>query len=206
MAKITIEINDTLEERVESAIDSVKQELLDFLEANPDQDELPCLNNHLDYSGAIHEIIDGSVPIYTHELDDNWYLHSNELEQALDNAGLYSAEDLGRLDNTQRMMSAFYCYISDNVNSWYYNEAQAIFDEWRQERTFRVEINPIIKGMEANEDGSIMVYNSSNIEIFHKDLKTLIESEVMEDERDLEGLKDHLFSLDLIPKIAFLEE
>ena len=73
--KRTIEINDTLDERVESAIDDVKQELLNYLEANPDTDELPCLNNDLDYSGAIHEIIDGSVPIYTHELEDNYYLH-----------------------------------------------------------------------------------------------------------------------------------
>lgn len=201
--KRTIEINDTLEERVESAIDSVKTELLDYLEANPDQDELPCLNNDLNYSGAIDEIIDGSVPIYNKELEDNWYLHSYELEKALDDAGLYSAEDLGRLDNDQRMSSAFYCYIQDAVNTWYQDEAQEIFDTWRQEHIFRVL---------TNEDGDLTVYKkdadliSQCTEIFDSNLKTLIESEIMEDESDLEGLKDHLFSLDLIPKVAFLEQ
>lgn len=203
MAKITIEINDTLDERVESAIDSVKTELMDYLEANPGTDELFCLNNNLDYLGAIHEIIDGSVPIYTHELEDNWYLHSSKLEQALDDAGLYSDEDLGRLSNEQRMMSAFYCYIQDAVNTWYQDEAQDVFDTWRQEHTFRVL---------TNEDGDLTVYKkdaeliSNSTEIFDSNLKTLIESEIMEDESDLEGLKDHLFSLDLIPKVAFLEQ
>ena len=133
--KRTIEINDTLDERVESACDSVKEELLSFLEANPDQDELPCLNNDLDYSGTIHEIIDGSVPIYTGELEDTWYLYSSELETALDNAGLYSADDLGRLDNTQKIQSAYYCYLQEQVNEWYEDNAQDIFDEWVAEKT-----------------------------------------------------------------------
>lgn len=186
--KRTIEINDTLEERVESAIDSVKQELLDFLEANPDQDELPCLNNDLDYSGAIHEIIDESVPIYTGELEDNWYLHSSELEQALDNAGLYSAEDLGRLDNTQRMMSAFYCYISDNVNSWYYNEAPEVFETWNNERTFTSIIQP---------DGSAYItpFCGESIVIPYELLST--------EDFDLE---DHLKSIGFMPKHGRLEE
>lgn len=189
MAKITIEINDTLEERVESAIDSVKTELLDYLEANPDQDELPCLNNDLDYSGSIHEIIDGSVPIYTKELEDNWYLHSYELEQALDDAGLYSAKDLGRLSNDQRMSSAFYCYISDKVNEWYHDEAPGIFEEWNNERTFTSVI--------CKEDGSahITSFSGDSVVIPYELLNT--------EDFDLE---DHLKGIGFMPKHGRLEQ
>lgn len=189
MAKITIEINDTLEERVESAIDSVKTELIEYLEANPDQDELPCLNNDLDYSGAIHEIIDGSVPIFTHELEDNWYLHSYELEKALDDAGLYSAEDLGKLDNDQRMSSAFYCYIQDAVNTWYYEEAPAVFEEWNNERTFTSVI--------CKEDGSahITSFLGDSVVIPYELLNT--------EDFDLE---DHLKGIGFMPKHGYLEQ
>ena len=185
--KRTIEINDTLEERVESAIDSVKQELLDFLEANPDQDELPCLNNDLDYSGAIHEIIDGSVPIYTSELEDNWYLHSSELEQALDNAGLYSGDDLVKLERDQRIASAFYCYIQEQVNEWYNDEAQAVFNEWDEGRTFTSVVD---------DTGAHITDPNGNVFQVNKDL---LES----DDFDLE---DHLKDQGFMPKHGRLEE
>lgn len=127
--KRTIEINDILKETVESVIEDVKDELQRFLEENK-PDELPCLNNDLDYSGAIHQIIDSNIPIYTHLLEDTWYLYSNELKEALDNAGLYSDEDLAKLTNDQMIMSAYYCYLQDKVNEWYSEDAESIFDAW----------------------------------------------------------------------------
>ena len=185
--KRTIEINDTLDENVESAIDSVKTELLDFLEANPDQDELPCLNNDLDYSGAIHEIIDGSVPVYTAELEDTWYLYSNELESALDRAGLYSDKDLGALDNTQKIQSAYYCYVQEQVNEWYEENAQDIFDEWVAEKTYEYRV--------IEEGASI----SKNDEVIH-----IIPTELL----DTEGFDvlDHLIGAGIVPKNSRLEE
>ena len=186
--KRTIEINDTLDERVESALDDVKQELLDYLEANPDTDELPCLNNDLDYSGAIHEIIDGSVPIYTGELEDTWYLYSNELERALDDAGLYSPADLGRLDNEQKIQSAIYCYIQEKVNEWYNDEAPEVFETWNNERTFTSVIQ---------EDGSAYItpFCGEGIVIPYELLNT--------ENFDLE---DHLKSIGFMPKHGRLEE
>jgi len=86
--KRTIEIEDTLDNRVECAIDEVKSELENYLKENPDTDSLPCLINDLDYSGAIHSIVDSSVPIYTHEIRSTWYLRGSELEDAYDNAGV----------------------------------------------------------------------------------------------------------------------
>jgi len=126
--KRQIEIEDSLQDRVDSAIEDVRQELLNYLESNPDTDSLPCLNNDLDYSGAIHEIVDGSVPIYTKEIEDTWYLYSSELEEAYENAGC------GNNPRENNGMAAIYYYISDKVNAWYDNNAQDIFEEWQEKR------------------------------------------------------------------------
>lgn len=129
--KRTVEIEDTLDEQVETAIELVKDELISFLDENK-PDSLPCLNNDLDYSGVIHEIIDGCVPIYTNELKDTWFLYSNELDEALDNAGLYSNADKGKLTEEQIIQSAYYCYLQEKVNEWYSEEAEIVFQEWKQ--------------------------------------------------------------------------
>lgn len=123
--KRQIEIDDTLNERVDGAIEDVKQELLNYLNEN-EPDKLPCLNNDLDYSGAIHEIIDCSVPIYTKEIKDTWYLYAIELEEAYDNAGF------GKNPRENDGMAAIYCYIYDKVNGWYYNNAKEVFEEWQE--------------------------------------------------------------------------
>lgn len=125
MSTRKIEIEDSLDERVSTAIDEVKAELLSYLEQNPDTDSLPCINNDLDYSGAIHEIVDGSVPIYTKEIEDTWYLHAFELEEAYENAGV------GDNPRENNGMSAIYFYIMDRIQDWYRNEADDIFDEWK---------------------------------------------------------------------------
>jgi hypothetical protein len=133
MAKRMIEVDDVLNEQVDSAIDDVKQALLDYLEENPDTDSLPCLNNDLDYSGGIHEIIDGAVPIYTSDIEAAWYLYGSELEEAYENAG---CGDNPRENNG---MAAIYYYISDKVNDWYQSNAEEIFDEWREKRDAEVD-------------------------------------------------------------------
>jgi hypothetical protein len=122
--KRTIEIDDTLDNRVECAIDEVKAELENYLKENPDTDSLPCLNNDLDYGGAIHSIVDSSVPIYTHEIKSTWYLHSSELEEAYENAGV------GDNPMENDGMSAIYFYIMEKVQEWYNNEAEEVFEKW----------------------------------------------------------------------------
>lgn len=108
----------------------MKQELLDFLKENPDRDELPDLGNDLDYSGAIHEIIDGSVPIYTKEIDDTFYLYGSEIEQAFDDAGISEKEDKGWPMGWKA--AAIYCYIESKVHEWWHDNAQDVYDEWRE--------------------------------------------------------------------------
>ena len=124
--KRTIEIDDTLESRVQSAIEDVKAELENYLNNNPDTDSLPCISNDLDYDGAIHSIVDSSVPVYTHEIKTIWYLHGSELEEAYQNAGC------GENPMENNGMAAIYFYIMEKVQEWYHNEAEEIFENWKE--------------------------------------------------------------------------
>ncbi len=126
--KRTIEIEDSLSEIVETCIESVKEQLESFIEENPDFEGVPCLNNDLDYSGAIHEIIDGAVPIYTKEINDLFYLHGEEFEEAFKNAGIGSKDD--KWPNGWKPV-AIYCYLREKVNEAYQEKAE----EWVSELT-----------------------------------------------------------------------
>ena len=130
MSKRTIEIDDDLDERVETACDEVKDLLLEYLNDNPDTDSLPCMNNDLDYSGRVHEIVDGSVPIYTANIDDLWYLYASELEEAYENAGV------GDNPRENNGMAAIYYYIWQQVNEWWNDNAEDVFDEWYKKNRF----------------------------------------------------------------------
>jgi len=122
--KQKIEIEDTLPDRVERAIDDVKSELLRYLDENK-PDSLLDLGNDLDYSGAIHEIIDGSVPIYTNEIKVCWFLHDSELEEAYENAGV------GENPRENDGMAAIHFYIHEQVSEWYSDNAEEVFEEWK---------------------------------------------------------------------------
>jgi len=128
MSKITIEIEDTLQDRVDSAIEDVKDELLRYCE-DSEPDKLPDLGNDLDYSGGYHEIIDSSVPIYNKEIDDIFYLHGRDVEAAFDDAGIGSKEDEGWPSGWRP--AAIYCYIDQAVREWYDDHAEEVFEEWQ---------------------------------------------------------------------------
>lgn len=129
--KRTIEIQDTLQERVDCAIDEVKSALVDYIKEN-DCDETPDMSD-LDYSGTIHEIVDGSVPIYSAEVKDTWYLNREDLVAAYDNAGV------GNNPMENDGMVAIYFYIMDKVNEWYSYKADDIFEEIKADREAAVE-------------------------------------------------------------------
>jgi hypothetical protein len=122
--KRQVEIEDTLQENVDDAIEQLEELLREFLKENSDFDELPCLHNDLDYSGSFHEIVDSATPIYTSEIEDTWYLYSNDLEEAYENAGV------GDNPRENDGMAAIYFYISQKCCDWYHDNAQEIFDEW----------------------------------------------------------------------------
>jgi len=124
----TITIEDTLNERAQSAIDEVRDYLLEYLADNTNTEELPCISNDLDYSGRVHEIIDGSVPIYTSEINDTMYLHGNEVEEVFDDAGI-GDRDAGWPMGWKA--AAIYCYLERQVHEWYSDHAEEVFKEWR---------------------------------------------------------------------------
>ena len=117
-----IEIEDVLPECVESAIEQVEECLREYIKEN-EPSRVPCLSNDLDYSGAVHEIIDGCVPIYTGQIDAAWFLHGDDLEEAYENAGI------GENPRENDGMAAIYCYIEQAVGEWYAKNARDIFEE-----------------------------------------------------------------------------
>ena len=95
--------------------------LVDYIVTNK-SDEVPCLSNDLDYSGRVHEIIDGAVPVYTRDIEAAWFLHASELEEAYEDAGI------GNNPRENEGMTAIYFYIEQRVNEWYSENAQEIFN------------------------------------------------------------------------------
>lgn len=130
--KHTVEMDDTLQERVDGAIEEVKDALIEYLDENPDTDETPDFGNDLDYAGRIHEIVDGSVPVCYSEIDAIMYLHGDEVEQAFDNAGIGEKNDA--VWPCGWKAAAIYCYIEQEVNEWYGENADKIFAEWREKQ------------------------------------------------------------------------
>jgi hypothetical protein len=121
-----IEIEDNLQEIIDSCIDDLKDMIISYLNDNPDLDEAPGLFNDIDHNGAFNELIDGAVPIYTGEINGLWYLYSDEFEEAFDNAGLGSADDF---DNYKQV--AIYCYLEQEISLWYEENKDDIYDEWK---------------------------------------------------------------------------
>lgn len=138
--KRTIEIEDTLDERKDSAIEDIKAELLRYCEEN-EPDTCPDWGD-LDYSVSLHEIIDGAVPIYTHEINAAWFLYGRELEQAYEDAGI------GNTPREKDGMVAIYCYIEQEAQTWFSEEAEDIFEKW-QESSF---LSKVAESLECTVD------------------------------------------------------
>ena len=135
MVKRTIEIEDTLKEIIDSLQDDIKDMVIDYLNDNPDLDEAPDLYNDLDYDGRFHELIDGSVPIYTREIEDLFYLYGYEFEQAFDDAGIGDKKD--ECWPMGWKPAAIYCYLEQEIAEYYGSNKDDIYDEWREKKPYR---------------------------------------------------------------------
>jgi len=125
MTKITIEIDDVLPERVENAIEQVK-DLLRAYVRREQPDELPSLHYDLDYSGDVHTIIDGEVPIYTRDIEAAWFLHGRDLEEAYETVGI------GQNPRENNGMTAIFLYIEQKVCEWFHDHGQEVFEEAKE--------------------------------------------------------------------------
>jgi hypothetical protein len=122
-----VELEDTLQERVDSLIADVEALLLEYLEENK-PDSCPCLHNDLDYSGAFHEIVDSATPVYYSEIDTIHYLYGDRMEEAYNDAGI------GDKSEANWKQVAIYCYLEQEAASWYQDNAEEIFEAWQSEQ------------------------------------------------------------------------
>lgn len=126
MVKRNVEIEDNLDEIIGSARDDVKTEIENYIEENEKKPDY----SDLDYSGAMHEIFDSAVPIYTGEINDLFYLYGDEFEEAFDNAGI------GDKDDEHWPMgwkpAAIYCYIEQEILNDLDEMIDEIWDEWEE--------------------------------------------------------------------------
>lgn len=123
--KYTVEIEDVLEDQKDAVLDGVETEFRNYLAENT-PDRCPDWED-LDYSGALHEIIDGAVPVYTHQVEAAWFLYGRELEAAYEDAGI------GSNPRENDGMTAIFCWLEQAAQNWFRDHAEDIFDAWRKE-------------------------------------------------------------------------
>jgi hypothetical protein len=121
--KVVVELEDTLQETVDSTIDEVKDKIIDWLKDNPDASDIDIYND-ID----IYEVVDSNTPIYFKEINDLYYLYSDELDEAYTNQGIGDRSE----ENYKQV--AIYCYIQEQVNEWWYNNGKDEVDEIFEKR------------------------------------------------------------------------
>jgi hypothetical protein len=118
MSKRTVEIDDDLQERIDTACEEVKAYAIERMKED-ELDEAPDFGD-LDYSGQVHQIVDSSVPVYYSQIDGLWFLYSKKFEEAYKNAGI------GDNPRENDGMTAIYFYIWEQVAEWYESNREDI--------------------------------------------------------------------------------
>ncbi len=118
-----IEIEDNLDEIIESVQDDVQALAEEYIKENNEKPDL----SDLDYSGDVHDIIDGAVPVYTNEIDNLWYLYGDQFEDAFDSAGIGEKNDDDWPNGWHA--AAIYCYIEQEITDWFVDNIDAIFED-----------------------------------------------------------------------------
>ena len=116
-----IELNNSLDDLVVMAINEVKEwfkqsiEDKDILKSN--DESLNDLIEYIRYNGDLDQIIDGCVPIYTHELKGLFFINEDALIEAFENSGIGVRSDFenGPLGFEG---TSIYSYIENEVNYW----------------------------------------------------------------------------------------
>jgi len=129
MPKITIELDDDLEERVENAIEEAKEALINYLDQYPNEDMPGSLDDFCDS----HDIADSATPIYTRDIEAAWFLHGDELERAYEDSGL------GSNPRENGGQTAIYAYIVQELGDWFYREARGVYEDWKEGFLCRLE-------------------------------------------------------------------
>jgi hypothetical protein len=107
--------------------DGVRDLLKQWFIEHEDRD-FPCLHNDLDYSGAVHEVIDGTVPIYTAELQALAFFHNDAAMAALSER--FGADALSGAWPSGPFAAGLHCLIQQGVSDWYADDAESLWDSW----------------------------------------------------------------------------
>lgn len=122
MTKRTIEIDDTLENCVDSVCDELRDRFESFCKENPDTDPRESgRRSSYEPHDDIAEIADSATPVYTSKIDGLWYLYSDRFENAFEDAGLYGKGD--KPDNYQAVAICMY------IESELWQEYERLKDE-----------------------------------------------------------------------------
>jgi len=122
----TIQLTDRLDDIIDSTWNDVVELLkTHFVEHGGD---LPCLHNDLDYSGAVSELVDSAVPIYTAELNELAYFHHDAAIAALVDAyGSAGDWPMGTF------AAGLYQLIDNGINERWHEDAEDLWQEWLDE-------------------------------------------------------------------------
>lgn len=124
---LTVQLTDRLPELIDSAWEQICDLLRDhFVEHGGD---LPCLHNDLDYSGAVSEIIDTTVPIYCAQLNELAYFHSDAATAALIDTFGSTAGDWPN----GTFAAGLYTLIEQGINEKWHDDAEDLWQEWLDE-------------------------------------------------------------------------
>lgn len=116
--KRQIEIEDNLDEIVESATEDVVDAFAHKDLNVEDFTDLYDMIDKLDYDGTFHEIIDSATPIYFGEINGLYYLYGSEADECFQNAGIGTVEDF---DN-YRQVALFFLIESrvlEDLKNWF---------------------------------------------------------------------------------------
>ena len=123
MVKRTIEIDDSLDERVELCKEEILDDFIEYFLENPDMDDF---EEYYQAQGCdyVHECCDSNTPIYYSDIDGLWYLYSDFFEDAYKDV---FGNELHDSQNYKQV--AIYCYLS-NAGFEFLNEMQSLVDDW----------------------------------------------------------------------------
>ena len=134
MKSYCVEIETDLNELEGAAIDEIKRSIAWLLKENEIDETMDKydITEVLEYDGTLHEIIDGSVPVYTHQLEALFFVHKWDLMEAFNDAGICTVDEvLNNPDSYTLGLEgvAIYCYIEQSVNAWIHDDLEDWFNE-----------------------------------------------------------------------------
>lgn len=125
--EITVKMIDVLPDCIEGACDIIAETLQEYFNENCEDSTLFPDWSDVDYNGGLHETIDSAVPIYYGEIRDAWYLHEDRIVEAYENMGI------GDNPKENDGMAALFCYIEQECQEWWHNNAEDLWDKWTEE-------------------------------------------------------------------------